>query len=189
MLGKGHHTYDPLVRVPLLVKFPGQRSGASRCDLVSLVDIGTTVLAQVGLALEDAAGSDLSNGPAVGREAVFAESGREYLVRTDTAKLLVESTGEEWLFYLTKDPIEMVNRATDERYTSRASYHRNLLYHWLMWESAPPPYYCGEEVSIEGENIPGDIGEQRARCVRYFEQTFRQAISINQEGWSPERPK
>ncbi len=44
VLGHGHNLSDATVRVPLLVKLPGQRDAASHDGVVSLVDVAPTVL-------------------------------------------------------------------------------------------------------------------------------------------------
>ena len=50
MLLKGGKMYEPLVRVPLLVKYPGGiHAGEVRDTLVSNVDVAPTILRQAGI--------------------------------------------------------------------------------------------------------------------------------------------
>jgi arylsulfatase A-like enzyme len=67
--------YEPVVRVPLLVRWPdGSGAGSVRDDVVSLVDLAPTILAAAGAALSaDLDGVDLRPPPAE-RRAVYAES-------------------------------------------------------------------------------------------------------------------
>ena len=49
MKGKGNRMYEPLVRVPLLVKFPGQHGdGSCRNNLVNTIDLAPTILRVAG---------------------------------------------------------------------------------------------------------------------------------------------
>jgi arylsulfatase A-like enzyme len=67
--------YEPVVRVPLLVRWPdGAAAGSVRDDVVSLVDVTPTALAAVGLKVgQELDGLDLRAPPAE-RRAVYAES-------------------------------------------------------------------------------------------------------------------
>jgi arylsulfatase A-like enzyme len=74
----GHTLYAELLRVPLIVKLPGGRLGGTRRDeLVSLIDVGPTVLGALGIRLPPSfRGVDLLSeppGPAPDRT-IFAET-------------------------------------------------------------------------------------------------------------------
>ena len=81
MLRKGPALYDPLVRVPLIVKFPaGRDSGTVRTDLASHPDLAPTILGQAGVPLpEGMVGLNLCRAP-LNRDMVFAEVITEGLV-------------------------------------------------------------------------------------------------------------
>lgn len=70
----GSLLHDATLRVPLLVRFPGNaRAGSSREDLVSVVDVFPTLLAQMGLEIPVGLdGQDLA-GPTA-RSGVYAEN-------------------------------------------------------------------------------------------------------------------
>lgn len=107
MLLKGGPMYDPLIRVPLLMKRPGQH-GAGTTDnrMASGIDVVPTALAALGLSTEDLPGHDL-NDPTWDREAVVTESRAEgYAIRTRFDKLLVRSD-ESLYFDLEADPLEL----------------------------------------------------------------------------------
>jgi hypothetical protein len=57
----GHTLYQELTRIPLIVKLPGQKSGETRRQLVSISDIAGMIKAQYGL--PDSAGSPPGGGP------------------------------------------------------------------------------------------------------------------------------
>ena len=51
MLLKGNHMYDPLIKVPLVIKYPGegQNRPSSDDEMVNLIDVGPTILRSAGL--------------------------------------------------------------------------------------------------------------------------------------------
>ena len=65
--------YDPVIKVPLIVKYPGQEDANSVCNrLVNTIDVGPTILNVAGCDVPDMAGEDLRT---VNRPVMFAETG------------------------------------------------------------------------------------------------------------------
>lgn len=129
--------YDPLTRVPLVLRGPGSGRGRRRGDLVQTNDIFGTALAAAGLPLPENARNLLDESG--GRRYVVAEYGtprtphQELLnrfslqahdfapflrsltaVRTAQHKLVVGSDGSQALFDLVHDPAELANLAATE---------------------------------------------------------------------------
>lgn len=80
LIGKSNAFYDCLTRVPLVVSWPGRLpEGATRDELVSLIDVMPTVLRLVGVPVPSAVQGQplpgLTDADAVPRAAVFAEYG------------------------------------------------------------------------------------------------------------------
>ncbi len=49
MLLKGNDMYDPLIKVPLIIKYPGRAKGNTATEaMASTVDIAPTILSQCG---------------------------------------------------------------------------------------------------------------------------------------------
>ena len=120
MMLKCNHLYDPLARIPLLVKYP-QHIHLPQNDtrLTENIDIAPTVLDVCGLPVPDTMqGRSLFDEKS--REFVFSEGqyGTEtqpclgYMLRTSRFKLLVRGSMERaMLFDLEQDPFEMENVA------------------------------------------------------------------------------
>ena len=125
MIGHGAgYVYQDLVHVPLLVKYPGQHEAHQSDTLVSQVDLMPTILDRAGCAhpyglqgrsfqLRDALGSDAVYAFATtppgdlprfreGHRAIFSES----------AKLIISTTGSRELYDLSSDPGEIRNEYT-----------------------------------------------------------------------------
>ncbi len=131
---KGHkkNLYAETVRVPLLIKYPGQAEGRRDSRLVSLVDILPTVLEAVGVAPEfPLQGRPLQAPPAPGRTIHFDllstwyaaggphAGGREqrWVAVRDATHKWVSSTGggapgREELYDVASDPDEQSDRAS-----------------------------------------------------------------------------
>jgi arylsulfatase A-like enzyme len=118
----GHTLFDELVRVPLLVKYPGQRHAGRRIGRqVPLLDVLPTVLKAQGMPVPPApalAGRPLEESfdtAAAERPVVFETKYREYVaygVRTPAHKYVrqVHPQPREMLFDLARDPQERLTR-------------------------------------------------------------------------------
>ncbi len=120
----GRMLYEPLVRVPLVIKFPGSDHPRGRADVaVQLVDVTPTVLAHAGApAIPGIQGQVL---PHVSHASVAEEDINPFLVASYGAaydravrvvydgafKLITTSRGERMLFDLARDPHETDNLA------------------------------------------------------------------------------
>lgn len=172
LLKGGRHLYDPLVRVPLLVKFPGRgRAGEVTDALVSQIDLAPTILAAVGI--EPATplpGLDLAD-PAAGRPYVFAEaaSGAVCMARTRTHKLLVDR-GRDALFDLGSDPYELTNRIEG---STVAAELRAALNQWALADAVPPNYLDEHAPITTAGNALGPDESRRAGMRSYFESQLR----------------
>jgi len=133
--------YDPLVKVPLIIRFPGQeRRGEISDALVSLADIAPTILAQAGCERGMyMRGNDLALDRS-GREFAFAasDSGPEFMVRSRTRKLLLRKPGDSRFYDLERDPLEMNNLYNDQNYRQEIKELTERLLRWSLFESAPP---------------------------------------------------
>jgi arylsulfatase A-like enzyme len=138
LLLKGNHMYDPLVRVPLIIKYPAQdRAGQVVPNLVNNVDVAPTLLSCTGCNVPEAMqGLDLTS-PNAGRALVFAEAprARQYMVRSDKHKLLLSRDSSLSQFFdLQRDPFETHNVIDDPAYQNEVeSLHRHLL-QWALFD-------------------------------------------------------
>jgi arylsulfatase A-like enzyme len=110
---KSGHMYDPLAKVPLIMRFPdGRRAGEVSRQLVSNVDVAPTLLSQAGIAPPaEMAGLDLSDEQA-DRDWVCCggRPGGATMVRSLKRKLIRVEPREKSLFFdLEKDPYELDN--------------------------------------------------------------------------------
>jgi len=152
MLLKGNYMYDPLVKVPLIIKYPGASGGGGAVSeaLLSNVDVTTTILSQAGCRPgEFMTGLDLATETA-GREFIFAEGrrGHEYMVRTRTAKLLLSREPDRsQLFDLEDDPLEMENLFGRPDRREQVAELTGRISDWLMFD-APTPVNMDEDAPI-----------------------------------------
>lgn len=171
LLLKGNHMYDPLVKVPLIVKFPGGlRAGEASAELVNSLDVGPTLLRWAGCEIPQSwAGADLTAG--VDRQVIFAESGRggEVMARTRRHKLLLNADPDQCLFFdLARDPLEMDNRYADPACQAEIARLRDGLLHWALFDQPSPVHLDEAAPLIDGPNVyrPGDPDAQKQRSER-----------------------
>lgn len=151
LLLKGNHMYDPLVKVPLVIKYPGRAGAGGASDaLVNNVDVAPTILAQAGCrrgpfmpGLNLAAGGE-------GRDVVFAEGarGREYMARSKTRKLLLHRDPQRsLLFDLEADPMELNDLIGEPGRQGEAEELTRRIARWSLFD-APAPTNLDERAGI-----------------------------------------
>lgn len=177
LLLKGGYMYDPVVRVPLIIKFPGNHRKGTRHDaLVSGLDVAPTIIAQAGCErgrLMD--GVDLAS-PVGGRDLVFAEMplGDQYMVRSRTHKLLLNKDRKTSLFFdLGEDPLEIVNRFGDPNYQSIVREYTDRLTEMIMFESPQPSYLNYAAPTIGADNVPISLKNLRGDLSSWFREKMR----------------
>lgn len=157
MLLKDNHFYDPLAKVPFIIKYPGEQTKSRNVEaLISGIDIAPTILETVGC--DRGAFMSGVNVSHVnhGRKYVFAEKGRglEYMVRSQSYKLLLALDEEYCLFFdLNRDPMELNNVYHDPTYEKEIQIHKNALYEEILFK-APAPIHLDEQA--EQVNKPKD---------------------------------
>jgi arylsulfatase A-like enzyme len=181
LLLKSGLMYEPLVRTPLLVKFPGNAgAGEVRETLVSNIDLAPTILRQAGVEPPpQMRGLHLAD-PAADRQYIFAECRRrrDYLVRSRTHKLLLSRDPQHSRFFdLREDPLELANRLEDPACRDLVRQHRQALHDWALFEALPPPYVDERAPQIKQPNIP-EPSEARRDAVRaYFRRQMARALA------------
>jgi arylsulfatase A-like enzyme len=182
MLLKGGLMYDPLARIPLLIKFPGNaQAGTTRSVLASNVDVAPTIVRQAGLEASPLMGGlDLAD-PAQDRPVVFAENrrGEAYMARSRTGKLLLARDPARTCFFdLVRDPLEMTNVVDDPAYEQKIREHREALAHWMLFESPTPTRLDERAPTIDGPNCPDPAGTHRDEMLAYFRRAM-QALQVS----------
>jgi len=145
-----HFMYDPAVRIPYLLCWPGQLPAGTTVDaLASQIDMFPTVLGLVGAPPPAIAGGDhaaeLLAGTLAGPEFVFAENydvpgGYAWtaMARSHRGKLVVLAPRDrtqafEYAFYdLARDPYELENRIDDPACAGEIASHKDAFCQWMV---------------------------------------------------------
>lgn len=125
--GRKHHLYEGGIRVPAIVRWPGQvPAGATSAAPVTMLDLFPTLLGLCGVAVPtDRAldGADVAGvlrgepppGPRTFFWALPNPTGREFAYREGDWKLILDSRLEPVeLFHLARDPLELFDRRAKE---------------------------------------------------------------------------
>jgi arylsulfatase A-like enzyme len=171
MLLKGNYMYDPLVKVPLVIKWPAGRKAGTVCErLVSNVDVAPTLCRAAGLRPDaEMHGEDLGT-DAPGREAIFCESGpKQVMVRTRRHKLLLTGAprGENLFFDLRKDPMELNNLYQSPEVQNEVKRLTAAAAAWRP-QTLPARFVDEEATRIHGANVPPPGLKHRQAIIEYY---------------------
>ncbi|MBN1669746.1 MAG: sulfatase-like hydrolase/transferase [Kiritimatiellae bacterium] len=145
MIDKHFIMYDDVMRVPLIVRFPGGRPAGRTCEAFVLhaLDLAATFCALAGAETpEGFAGRCLPEtpgaAPAPEREDVFGMwhggqlgSWTQRMVRNRRWKLVYNFSGEDELYDLETDPAELRNRAADPACKDELARLRRRVAAWM----------------------------------------------------------
>ncbi|MFZ2537835.1 MAG: sulfatase-like hydrolase/transferase [Oscillospiraceae bacterium] len=137
MLLKGNFLYDPLAKIPLIIKYPKATQKQTVNDSISEnIDLCTTILSCCNINQADSmCGIDLSNCEN-GREYAFSEGqyGTDkdpcngYMIRTKNYKLIVSGSFNNAMFFdLKKDKNELHNEIDNPQYSDEIKRHKDML--------------------------------------------------------------
>lgn len=141
-----NYMYDPVMRIPLIVKMPRQFYAGSTNDAqVTLPDVTSTILTMAGLPKPpDMRGQNLFlvlSGRRFGHMYVFAEDPWFLMARSSGRKLLFTGdSGRSLFFDLEKDPLEMRNAINEPLYQGDIQRMQDSLLTWLHLETQAEPY-------------------------------------------------
>jgi arylsulfatase A-like enzyme len=134
--------FDELIRVPMLIKLPGQTEGRVSQELAGHVDLLPTILEILGIELDH----EISGVSVLSRERSAEEGGRPVFSETDRRKHLRAVISGEFklvfdvqadryqLFDLAKDPKE--SRDVQREHQATAAKMRGQLHSWMRNEEA-----------------------------------------------------
>jgi arylsulfatase len=171
MLLKGNHMYDPLVKVPLVIKWPGQRRAGQVSErLVSNIDLAPTLCRAAGLTPSaEMPGEDLG-ADLPGREIVFCEYGPNHaMARTRSQKLIlnVKAPQQSLLFDLQADPLEMRNLFESPEAQDEIRRLSEAISAWRP-RDMPKRYVDPQAPQIHGPNVPPPGLEHRQPIMDYY---------------------
>lgn len=119
---KQNHMYDPLLAIPLMIKYPGKKSGI--CNALSdNTQIASEVITSLGIETKMIGiNKDLHNNRkyvlAMNRQFTQGEEQTCYAVRSNRFKLLATGSLENIrLFDLKNDPLELQDRSQEKEFT------------------------------------------------------------------------
>jgi arylsulfatase A-like enzyme len=139
LIDHGNALYQNEIRVPLIIKYPGQTEKAVGTEVVSLTDLFPTTLAVVGLERHaNVHGQDLRHAVRRSDPPVFSEAfpprlGRvERTIVVGSLKLIVSRDGKRQLYDLSRDPDETQNLVSAGRNLSLGQGLEDALDRWAI---------------------------------------------------------
>ncbi len=180
LLLKGNFMYDPLMKVPLIIKYPYQQhAGTQNNMLISNIDIGPTILGQVNIAVgKYMSGYDVSRNIDE-REYIFGESGygENYMVRSSLHKLLLCKKDEKSQFFdLEKDKYELNNLYNNPDYKDLINEYKSRLNRWILFETPTPIYTDEYGAIIDKANAVKYNSGHRKIVKEYFQNKMKSDV-------------
>ncbi|HIA67178.1 TPA: hypothetical protein EYN98_14185 [Candidatus Poribacteria bacterium] len=177
LLLKGNYMYDPLIKVPLIIKYPDQTQAGTVSDaLVNTIDAAPTLLKQTSCQVpETMMGLDLMDS-ADQREFVFAEAGRGsgYMARSKTRKLLLHHQENQSQFFdLEMDPYELNNLFFDPHWQDEVAAFREALFKWAMFDHPTHAYLDPTSAIIPARNAVHHDDGHRDEIYAYFKNKMK----------------
>jgi len=172
MLLKGNYMYDPLIKVPLIIKWPGnERGGTVSQRMVNNIDLAPTLCRLAGcLPAPQMHGRALQD-PGGGHDLIFAEAdgGRQVMVRSGSSMLILADPRSENLFFdLRKDPLEMNNLYSSPEYHDEVQRMTAVLSAWRCKDSKPQAYQHYDAPQVHQPNAPSHDLSHRDVIIQYY---------------------
>jgi arylsulfatase len=178
MILKGNYMYDPVIKVPLIVKYPGQHQGnIQHSQLVSVLDITATILDTADIIIPPHLWNQVQPLSDADREYVFAETANhQFMVRSAKWKLLYCPIGKSQLFDLEKDPYENNNLFDVTEYQSTVMMLKDRLLNWLTADAASISHTNELKRVISGKNLPLKRDESHETVKKWFQNKIMKEI-------------
>ncbi|MEM7531786.1 MAG: sulfatase-like hydrolase/transferase [Chloroflexota bacterium] len=173
---KGYRLLEPLVRVPLIIKYPDSAHSQQQDDrLVNNIDVAPTLLTLAGVTPPDSmAGVNLMDAEA-GSDYVFAETRDEYMVRSKRHKLLLHREYDKSMFFdLNRDPLEQENLFGSEAYQSEIAALRNWLSQFPLFDDRITNHLDDNAPQCRGDNVP----DKDTGLYDYFKSIMTNEVTV-----------
>lgn len=167
---KGGFAYESIMRIPLVIKFPGSKyKGRRSVYPASNIDVAPTILKQAGLIIPDRmSGYDLAS-KNISRNIVFAHTGKSVMARSSSQKLIYCPEGKSLYFDLEKDPLEMKNLYEDPEYQSEIKALVDAIVKFQGKEQIKGKNYMDENApQIKQPNVPLLNDGHKEKIIEYY---------------------
>lgn len=172
MLLKNNYMYDPVVKVPLIVKWPGNtRAGTISKRMVNNIDLAPTICRAAGCKVGPQMHGHTLQDQNVGHDLIFAEAneGQQVMARSKNRKLILAAPGNENLFFdLDRDPLEMDNLYESLQYRNEIKSMETSLIAWRRKNANQRPYQNHNAPRIRQPNVPPHDLSHREAVIRYY---------------------
>jgi len=172
MLLKGNYMYDPVVKVPLIIKWPGsKRADTVSRQMVNNIDLAPTLCRAAGCEPDPAMHGRLLQNEGDGHDLIFAESsgGRQVMARSRDYKLILAAPRNENLFFdLHEDPSELNNLYKSPKYRDRVKTMEAALSAWRCKDPKPKGYQDHNAPQINQSNVPPRDLSHRKAIIEYY---------------------
>ncbi|MFC2156349.1 sulfatase [Acidobacteriota bacterium] len=188
---KGGNMYDPVMKVPLIIKYPfNQKKGNINDSLVNNVDLAPTILGQARCRPRGKmSGFDLSKGK-IDRKFIFAHGGKgnTAMARSKTKKLIHARNRRSLFLNLEEDPYEMIDLYDSPQYQEEIQKFKSAISDWEGPHELPETYLDLNAPTIRQPNVPPSDLSHRKKTIGYFNKKMSSQILSKKNTTAPSNP-
>jgi arylsulfatase len=181
MILKSNHLYDPLIKVPLIIRYPEAFKPSVSDRMVSNIDIFPTLVELAGLPEpENLPGISVLNKQEE-HELIFSEVDRGYysLVRSRRYKFIRDRRNNlELLFDLETDPFEEHNVADNPEYADTKKQLAAALDNWEKQLVCKENHLDENAPAITAPNVPENISGHRISIGKWYNEKMKKEIQV-----------
>ena len=170
---KQNHMYDPLLGIPLMIKYPGKKPGV--CNALSdNTQIASEIIASLGIQTAIIGNSeDLHSNRkyvlAMNRQTTQGKEETCYAVRSSKYKLLVTGSLENIrLFDVKSDPFELKDRAQEEEFTAMIEDMKEFLMNSILFTKASKNRLEPNAMVVTKQH--NETNKQKEALIQYYQQ-------------------
>ncbi|MDY4610564.1 MAG: sulfatase-like hydrolase/transferase [Sphaerochaetaceae bacterium] len=169
---KQNHMYDPLMRIPLIIKRPGQTESSCVMEFSDNTQLAHAILSEIGL--EDGLRMNHTDLDAK-REYLYGmykhrlgdSEENAYMVRSERYKLLVTGNVDNYQLYdLFEDPYELMDVSKKQEFADILNKLFAHLFNQLCFSNPPMNYYNPKAAIISKSREA--IAQQSEKLGKYF---------------------
>ncbi|PCJ59002.1 MAG: hypothetical protein COA79_11625 [Planctomycetota bacterium] len=187
MILKCNYMYEPVVKIPMIIKYPGEIKASVNEKFTTIIDLPITICSQAELQMpKNLSGLNLST-DFEDREYIFSEygchepnKGSMTMVRDKRFKLITETSGFPNLFFdLENDPNEVNNLYASAIHQDKIIEMKKAIQNWRGEDWYKPTPCDLNAPQIKQANVPQDIESHRKEMKAYFKSKIEDFLQKN----------
>jgi arylsulfatase A-like enzyme len=179
---KNNYIYDPVIKVPLIVKYPQgspfapPQESPTDDKLVSLIDATATIYTVAGVPIPASLQSIIQPLHSCNREVVFAENTKSTMIRTKDFKLIYSEYEPSVFFDLRNDPYELENVIAQPEYVAVVKKMTEEVKAWIEAEDFEITNFSPLDSWAVKQGLRYEEKEEMAKVEQYLRSEYEKEM-------------